>query len=65
MAVFDQGRSQSAARPLHVYVGVLLVILVMIAGAATIWSTTDNSATNALSSDPQSTPPPAPLTTPQ
>lgn len=65
MAVYDQRRPSSATRPLYVYIAVLLVILVMLAGGATMWSTTDNSGTNALSGDPQSTPPPAPLTTPK
>jgi hypothetical protein len=65
MAVSDQGRSPSAARPLFVYLAVMFVILVLIAGGTSIWLTTDNSGTNALSSDSQSTTPPAPLTTPQ
>ena len=66
MAVYDQGaRRAFAARPLYAYIAALLVILVILAGAATMWSATDNSGTNVLSGDSQSTTPPAPLSAPQ
>lgn len=51
-------------RAAFIYLAVLLIVLVLGAGAATIWVAADNSATNVLSSDSQSTSPPAPLTAP-
>lgn len=42
-----------------VYLAVLAVVLVIVAGASVIWMSTDNSGTNFLASDPQSTSPPS------
>jgi hypothetical protein len=38
---------------LFAYLAVLLVALLIIAGGATVWFSTDNSSTNVLASDPQ------------
>jgi hypothetical protein len=41
------------------YIAVLLVAVVIIAGASAIWLSTDNSGTNSLATDSQSTSPPS------
>jgi len=55
---------REGARPAFVYALIALAVLILLIGGVTIWSMTDNSGTNVLSGDPQSTSPPAPLTTP-
>jgi hypothetical protein len=46
------------------YALVLFAALILVLSGVMIWSMTDNSGTNVLSSDPQSTSPPAPLNAP-
>jgi hypothetical protein len=46
-------------RQLIAYVAVLIAAAFIIAGASAIWLSTDNSGTNSLATDPQSTSPPA------
>jgi uncharacterized membrane protein YhhN len=62
MVAYD--RYPTSHRPVYVYVAVLLVAMVIIAGASAIWLSTDNSGTNFLATDPQSTSPPSPSAAP-
>jgi hypothetical protein len=55
MAISDRGpASPSTGRtPVFVYLAVLLVAILIIAGGSTIWLSTGTSGTNSLASDPQ------------
>ena len=55
MALYYRDKPAGPTRILYVYLAVLCVALVTIAGASAIWLTTDNSGTNAIATDPQST----------
>jgi hypothetical protein len=58
MVAYDRYTAAPRTRPLLVYVAVLLAAALIIAGASAIWMSTDNSGTNSLATDPQSTSPP-------
>jgi hypothetical protein len=62
MAISDRRlASPSTGRtPVFVYLAILLVAILIIAGGSTIWLSTDTSGTNVLASDPQAITPPAP-----
>ena len=62
MAIIDReprATTTSWRTPVIAYLAILLVAILIIAGASTIWLTTDDSATNVLASDPQAVTPPA------
>ena len=62
MAISDRSptSSSSGRTPVFVYLAVLLITILIVAGGSTIWLSTDTSGTNVLASDPQSVTPPAP-----
>lgn len=59
MALGERTRASRPSRALSIYLGVLGLVFLIIAGASIIWRSTDNSGTNMLATDPQSTSPPA------
>ena len=61
MAISDRSPSSPSTgrTPVFVYLAVLLVAILIVAGGSTIWLSTDNSGTNVLASDPQAITPPA------
>ena len=59
MVVYDPTRGPPRTRQLLAYVAVLLAAAFIIAGASAIWLSTDNSGTNSLATDSQSTSPPS------
>jgi hypothetical protein len=58
MALYYRDPARRPSRLGYAYLAVLLAALVIVAGAYTIWLTTDTSGTNMLATDPQSTSPP-------
>jgi hypothetical protein len=59
MALNDHRRSSPTVRSVSIYLAVLGFVLLIIASASVIWTSTDNSGTNFLASDPESTSPPS------
>jgi hypothetical protein len=57
MALNDHRRSSPVLRSVSIYLTVLGFVLLIVAGASVIWMSTDNSGTNFLASDPESTSP--------
>ena len=58
MVAYDPPRAAPRTRQILAYVAVLLAAAFII-GASAIWLSTDNSGTNSLATDPQSTSPPS------
>ena len=58
MALSERTRASRPSRALSIYLGVLGLAFLIIAGASIIWRSTDNSGTNMLATDPQATSPP-------
>jgi hypothetical protein len=64
MAHNDHQRWSPISRSASIYLTILGFVILIIAGASVIWITTDNSGTNVLASDPQSTSSPSESATP-
>ena len=64
MAITDRGQPATGTKDrsaVLAYLAVLLAVILIVAGGATIWLSTDVSSTNVLASDPQAISTPAPV----